>query len=355
MTRQIGALFAALVAACLVSAGMGGIAVAADVSAYPSSTSLAASGEEIALASELGSAYKIHLSDNFAFIFNRHEDFVRAGLDLLETTRGDFYDLYREAGFHLREAEERHVWICFSTRADFERYARQADNSPLSWLSEYYSARTNRVTLVRGQVRSAASGGRQGAGESQGVGIHANDDGLQAADYAIIRPREKFRLHASDVTRLTHEASHQFSFNSGILTRGVMYPMWVAEGLATNFEADDTGLTGRGLLNSSRRQRFVEVRWRGDLQPLSEFVGMVKPPQGGTAVSDAYAQSWALYGFLMEKHRGELMRYLDSMADKPPGRLTSAELRREFEKAFGPVRVMQQEWDEFAREMVLQD
>ena len=294
MSRQTTVWCAVLAIACLAPLGSASFATAADLSGRPSVAS--ASADEISLAAELGSSYQVHLSENFAFVFDRNEDFIRAGTDLLERTRNDFYDLYREAGFQLHKSNQRNVWICFSTRNDFQRYAERTDRSPLSWLSEYYSARTNRVTIVRQNIRSAPPANIQlaGAHDAQVLGKDASATTNAAAQLAVIEPVSRFNLHPSDVTRLTHESAHQFSFNSGLLTRGVMYPLWVAEGLATHFEADDTGLTGRGSLHTSRRERLASAHRRGTLQPLSEFISVVKPPQGGDAVGDAYAQSWGL-------------------------------------------------------------
>ncbi len=348
MTRRTTAA-AVLLAACLAMVGFSNYAGAADFRG--SSSSATASAEEVALAAELGKNFQVQATGGFAFIFNRNQDFARASVRLLEQSQTSFYDLYKEAGFKLQASDQRHVWICFSSRADFESYAQRADRSPLSWLSEYYSARTNRVTLVREQVRSAADEprARLASGSTDGGDfVHAADaTATYGADVATVQAVSTFRLHESDVTRLTHEAAHQFSFNSGLMTRGVMYPLWVAEGLATHFEADATRLSGRGSHNISRRARLINAHRRGALVPLSQFVTVVKPPQGGSAVGDAYAQSWGLYSFLFETRTEQLQQYLKAMAAKPTSRMTETEQRREFVKAFGPMSKVQADWDAF--------
>ncbi len=75
---------------------------------------------------------------------------------------------------------------------------------------------------------------------------------------------------------LTHEMTHQLAYNSGLQKRGVMYPLWVSEGLATFFEGsalpqwDPIG-------NTARRRTLAKLHAGGALLSLRELSVLAAP------------------------------------------------------------------------------
>ncbi len=119
---------------------------------------------------------------------------------------------------------------------------------------------------------------------------------------------------------IIHEATHQTAFNTGIHNRVTVPPFWVVEGLATMFEAP-------GVWDRSRHpnlnQRVNRQRWKQFRVSISERpTGWLRPLIASddlfkTQPSRAYAASWAVTFYLMEKQPAEYGRYLRKTANWP--------------------------------------
>ena len=105
----------------------------------------------------------------------------------------------------------------------------------------------------------------------------------------------------------------QLAFNTGVQTRGVMYPLWVSEGLATNLEADGAGGLGLGRDNPGRRERLLRARAEGRLVPIADFLTLTRvPPHDGAAHDDGASE----YGQRQGLHPGPpAMRRIAAAAD----------------------------------------
>jgi hypothetical protein len=155
-----------------------------------------------------------------------------------------------------------------------------------------------------------------------------------------------------DIRRAVHEAAHQLAFNSGLQARGVMYPLWVSEGLATNFECDTTAGIGVGRDNPPRRRQLLRACDAGRLMDLDEFVTMVQIPVGGRASpNDLYAQAWGMFNFLFRNHRSELRSYLGTLARAEQGSRDPEVMEAEFAGAFGSTSRLRESWSEYLRKL----
>ena len=111
----------------------------------------------------------------------------------------------------MHEPEVPMVVIVFDTRNDFLHYGISDGFRPGPEVLGYYSSRTNRVAM-----------------------------------YDATRFRHPTRGDwRQSAAMLVHEAAHQAAFNTGIHSRWTSPPQWLAEGLATLFEA-------RGVWDSER-------------------------------------------------------------------------------------------------------
>jgi len=217
-----------------------------------------------------------------------------------------FEDLYRSfvhyfsvRGFKLKEPDVPLIGVVCGDRRQFARYT----SAPPGVLG-FYSLRTNRITL-----------------------------------YDISRAEGFADWHKTDKTIL-HEATHQAAFNTGIHSRYVAPPTWVAEGLATLFEAP-------GVYDSrhypNREDRINQSR-------LDDFRRLVLPQHSPeliqTLVADdrlfrsapgpAYAESWALTFYLVETQSRKYADYVARTAARPPFTEYTAQQRlADFTAVFG--------------------
>ena len=177
------------------------------------------------------------------------------------------------------------VGVVWKNQSDFQRHASPGGGAP-SGLAGYYDPNSNRINIYDMGGRGDSVNWRQNA--------------------AV----------------LIHEATHQTAFNTGIHSRYSPPPLWLAEGLATLFEAPGvhdshnyTGLSDR--VNRSRLRVFRQIlatRHRPEM--LASIVACdelfhVNP-------SAAYAEAWALSFFLIETQPRQYVQYLKRTASLPP-------------------------------------
>ncbi|MDD5458056.1 MAG: DUF1570 domain-containing protein [Phycisphaerae bacterium] len=283
----------------------------------------------------LGQKFSFIETDHFFIVFDSDENWAKQTGTILEDLHNGFYNTFEKAGYSLTPLSGRLMWVCFTDYKDFDNYASDADWMDNSWLDAYYSSRTNRVAMVLPQ-------------------------NLKNRNSRLVAMNFDTKLHPSvtdspksgspDLTRTVHEAAHQLAFNSGLQKRGVMYPFWVSEGLATNFEytsiegENENPLSG----NSVRQKRLLNSQNRNRLLPLFDFVASTSIPTGkGTAAKDAYAQAWGFWRFLFKTHPQQLKQYLEILADSNPGKRDSIAMCRDFETVFGPAKDLEAQWRNF--------
>lgn len=253
----------------------------------------------------------------------------------LEQVHDRFYESFGRAGFALRPVPGKLTCVCFDSYGQMNAYARGTDGVESSWMDGYYSYRTNRIAAVRvsgqGEVRTPGPSAPSAA-------IYRDPSGLSGGGGLNLRT-------------MTHELAHQLAFNSGLQNRSVTYPFWLTEGLATNFEADDSGRYGLDVNDSRNRGRLAQAKSRGALVPLGQFVGMIElsaaPSQ---SVQDTYAQAWGLFHYLMQSRGRELKGYMAGLSQSWAGQQDPQSLRRRFIQAFGPIEPLEKGFLQFIDE-----
>lgn len=194
-----------------------------------------------------------------------------------------FWSYFRVRGFQLEEPKFPLVAVVYPTRDDYYKAVSKERNVP-SGLLGHYDDFTNRVQLY------------------DVTGGDSDEDWAATAETII------------------HEATHQTAFNVGIHNRFADQPRWLAEGLATMFEA-------RGVWNSPA---YNSLNDRINQSRLADFRAKLKVRKPGTLgnliASDkmfqtdaaaAYAEAWALTLFLCETRPRELAAYLQKTASRP--------------------------------------
>ncbi len=197
--------------------------------------------------------------------------------------------------FPLQEPRFPLVAVLCRDSAQWAALAGEEKRSSGEKLLGYYSLRTNRMYLYDWLQPL-----RTKAVSSDAAGQTAGDEPNRA---------------------LVHEAFHQIAFNTGLHQRFSPPPVWVAEGLATMFEAPGVwqarSLPHRKdrvhpILLSQYRKRFAQSANPAWLESLITSDEMFK-----TTPADAYAGAWALTFFLVELYPQELATYLEKTVARP--------------------------------------
>ncbi|MBN2021637.1 MAG: DUF1570 domain-containing protein [Pirellulales bacterium] len=223
-----------------------------------------------------------------------------------------FEDLYRALvhffsvrGFRLTEPPFPLIGIVCRNRGDFDRYAARQGGPVSPGVLGYYDLESNRIILY-----------------DLGGGKGGKADWRQTAATVI------------------HEATHQTAFNTGIHNRWSPPPVWVAEGLATLFEAP-------GVYDSRSHTRRTDRINEGRLR---DYRTLIAPNASGnlpealtasdglfaTHPSAAYAEAWAIAFYLVETQPREFARYLALTASHAPFvKYTSQQRLADFAAVFG--------------------
>jgi hypothetical protein len=143
-----------------------------------------------------------------------------------------------------------------------------------------------------------------------------------------IKPRSAYK----NMQTLSHEGTHQLSFNTGLLNREGDTPLAIIEGLGTYGEARKIqGPCDLGRPNLTRMDELAKLQRRMAWIPMRELLAddSTLRAGGSTRVSLGYAQSWLLVHYLM-KDQDTLPRfrnYLQAIAKRttPDHRLEDAQ------------------------------
>lgn len=223
-----------------------------------------------------------------------------------------FEQLYREfvhyfaaRGFRPRPPRFPLVAVVFHDRGEFTRFAVRDGVNLRGGTLGYYSPGTNRVLLYD----TTAGRGPQ-------------------ADWTV------------NAETIIHEATHQSAFNTGIHNRLAAQPMWVAEGLATMFEAP-------GVWNSSQHRQQSDRINRYRLERFRNYVATRRTPgatermigsdrQFQSDADAAYAEAWALTFYLAEREPRKYVQLLAKIgARKPLADYPAARRLQDFRGVFG--------------------
>jgi hypothetical protein len=202
-----------------------------------------------------------------------------------------FEDLYRSftryfsvRGFQLTPPPFPLVAIVCKNQHDFQRFSASQGVSAPSGVLGYYSQDTNRVTLY--------------------------DRG------------ENVKRWQDNASVIIHETTHQSAFNSGVHSRYAHPPVWVAEGLATLFEAPGVYDSGQYKAAADRLNRGRLANFRAALEKghrpevLEALIASDRFFEVNAAAG--YAEAWAFTYFLVETEPRKYAQYLAKTADRPP-------------------------------------
>lgn len=278
----------------------------------------------------------LHRTRHFVVVSETDSHSLPVAGALLETIHSRLSRAMASYGLELEARTEPLVWRCFDDRGQYRRYAQAVEPAGALFPEAYYSTRSNHVVVL--------------CDATTPLGVPAAPDAamhLAARELGSAVARSGWPAASIDrILLLTHEMAHQLAYNSGLQKRGVMYPLWVSEGLATFFECSALPKAERAA-RASRQRRLAQLGWQGRLLGLHELVALAGPEALESSAADVYAQCWGLLAFLLERHPGELSVYLSDLAHSPLGWRSSASLRRDFVRHFGPLDALDRHWRQF--------
>ena len=217
-----------------------------------------------------------------------------------------FEHYFRVRGFKLEEPPYPLVAVVFRNEAEYSpaRGSQRHRPIPPDWLG-HYAHDSNRIVPLR-----------------------LNDETIETH-------------WSTNADTIIHEATHQTAYNTGIHRRFSGTPRWLAEGLATMFEAP-------GVWNAQYDRTQADRINRGRLYSFKHYLVAKrwKPGMIGNLVSsdrmfqsdepDAYALAWALSFYLCETQPRLYCDYLAKTAERPMfGNYGAAERVADFEDIFG--------------------
>jgi len=307
--------------------------------------------------------FNLHVSPHFLVVYNTDKPWAINRAVLLETTHRLFYQNFRKADQRPLPLEQRMVCVLFNTHSQFTAYAKRVDKADLGWSGGYYSTRSNRIafyhdrdnpvfkdanTKIKQLQQQIAQLNKQIAESRRNPALVSQyQRQLQTArrQQRWYENRLKAIAKIGNSAKTTHEATHQLSFNSDLMSRRTRYPFWMAEGMATNFEVHDPSkLFGPYYDNPNRKKRLIDARDYGRLMPLEKFITLTDLPNDKDQIGDLYAQAWGFYQFLHRRKHMEMRKYLASLMDQPPGKASTEQHRKAFEDAFGNVKTLDNHW-----------
>jgi hypothetical protein len=250
---------------------------------------------------ELGGEYEVSGTGHYLVAHPRHQG---------EKWAQRFEDLYRffvhyfsVRGLKLSPPAFPLVGIVCRNRQEFQQYSATNIGSSMPGMLGFYALQSNRIVL-----------------------------------YDMGR-RERSAAWQQNAAVIIHEATHQTAFNTGIHCRYAPPPLWLAEGLATMFEADGVHNSQDYPEQSRRinRERLNDFRRLSSRHRPELLMALVSSDALFRSSPDAaYAEAWALTFYFMENESQKFGKYLGLTGRRAPFTVSSAEERqRDFVAAFG--------------------
>ncbi|MEW4567109.1 DUF1570 domain-containing protein [Tautonia sp. JC769] len=236
---------------------------------------------------------RLHEGERYIALGSAPDDFMLGALRLCEGLADDFLGHFQARDFKVEAPATRMTIVALAHQDEFNRFLGTDLPGDVTGIYEIVS---NYLALYDGRSGSPAG------------------------------PRAE---RANSIT-LFHEATHQLTFQTGLLDRTSDIPLAILEGLAMYGEVRrPNGRVRIGAVNQERLGVLVgELRRGGSLLPTRDLIETDGLFGGDSTVQLAYAQSWLLiYALLREQRAADRLRsYLEAMNNpqEPRARLEAA-------------------------------
>ena len=269
------------------------------------------------LQAELGAGFDVVVTKHYVICSSAQRQYVQWCGVLFERLYVSFHNYWKQRGVKLSEPEFPLVAIIFPGPKEFAAFATKDAGADAATAKGYYSINSNRMVLYD---------------------LTAKDAGAAGNDADI---NKRLATVPYNIATVIHEATHQIAFNSGMHTRLADNPLWLVEGMAMYFETPDlsskTGWKTAGAVNDERLGQFRDFLSRSrKADSLTTLVATDARFNDADQMADAYGEAWALTQYLIRTKKEAYVKYLNTLAAKPPLVFDTPEERlAEFRAAFG--------------------
>ena len=251
-------------------------------------------------------------NDEYLAVGDAPEAFLGAALNFCTEFARDYLKHFADKGFPVAKPAKRMTLVVLSGR---EAFAAYVGGDPSRAVGGIYDLETNRLILFDNR-----GGGNVGA----------------ERDNTLV---------------LFHEATHQLTFNTGLLDPRGDVPLAIAEGLGMYGESRP--LAGRnkfGALNERRLQVLVPPRagrrFQPEITPVADLIAGDDRLLDPKTEQHAYSEAWLLVYYLM-KNPERLPQFRDYLKAIAPRRDPSRRLE-DWEAAFGDPAKLDRELARYA-------
>lgn len=290
-----------------------------------------------ALLEKMPKGFQIHKTEHYIVCYNTSRTYARWCGSLMENLYTVFTTYWKGRGKTLLDPEFPLVMVVFADVRQYKEYGKDDLGDAADAIIGYYHFSTNQVVCY----------------DISGREMFAKDRGnltyTSATREILRRPGTE-----SQIATIIHEATHQLSFNRGLMQRYADVPLWVNEGVSLVFEVPDLknpkGWKGTVKLNPLRLPRYREYLRRRPEDALRRILTDDNLFRDLRSSEDAYAESWALTYYLLRIRREQFIKYIDKISTKRPLHWENAETRiRDFEECFGSLETLERTYLNFMK------
>ncbi|NOZ20735.1 MAG: DUF1570 domain-containing protein [Planctomycetes bacterium] len=296
------------------------------------------------LIAEFGPGFKLYRTPHYRICYDCDRSFLRRRSILFEKTYERFYRFFEEKGCKLDVISDRLEVALLDSREEFVSYIKvgQKRNPPppggyipesMVMCAGFYSHATRRMLFY------------DALNDEQFKAIRKM---VYSVPYSRLTRESKKRLSEyksrlslktkvdQNVSVTVHEATHQLTFELGLLNPNTQNPTWLVEGIAMYFETANEGhWYGAGRLNTERLDAYHRIRNRPLLNMVLVNDGAFRARSSGSMLA-AYAVGWALTYYLLEEHPEAFVKYLQLLRRRPDNtRYRPGERLKDFQSCFG--------------------
>ncbi len=324
-----------------------------------------------ALVREMGPGFRIRRTQHYRICYNGSDWYAEMVGDLLEEVYRQFVAFFQDRQFYPSPPTDRLEVVLFATRDEFKKYAASVKPDLVLSAGFYESDK------ARSYFYDSMNGARYRAFIDQYESVWANlqsqreqvdadtrgsvryrfihEDGseeyinrkqmlayLKQRERELAGQKEEMQRLFSEqnINNTVHEAVHQLAYACGIHREEFENPKWLVEGLAVYFEAARQGAwSGPGQVHTQRLAAYLEPRQ--GIKPLSleELIGSDDEfSMRDKRAEDAYAVSWALFYYLVQREHDSLFNYIRSLSVSNEVGTYSHERRlADFTRSFGEI------------------
>lgn len=275
------------------------------------------------LLAELPAGFEIHTTKDYVIAYQTERSFAKWIGNLYQgRLKRHFNKFWSKSQFKLKVAEPKFplVAVIFANRQHYAAHVQRELKIDAGSMVAYYNLQTNRVTMF--DLTAEQQPRARGAVSDRDID-------------RILRSSGSIPM----VTTIIHEGAHQLMFNSGLQTRLADTPLWLSEGVAMFFEPPDRrskqGWNGPGRTNYVRLKDLKSAARADDaLERLVADDKRFADDQKTTLT--AYAESWALTHFLINRKSKAFGQYLAHLSAKQPLQSPAPQQRlADFKQFFG--------------------